>query len=188
MAGVRVIRTEAVESGEEHEDVAWPTGPPGRLLVVDLFRTCQQVVTQVNVALGPFELSLARFQILRLIAFQPEARMIISELGRRLQVDSTSVSSAVDLLESQGLVTRMRHDLDRRKVLVMLTPRGTKVVEQATTALNQEVFADLGVKGREMTGLWGVLKALRINAGDFEPVLPRSRRRKAASAVAGSRA
>ena len=55
----------------------------------------------------------------------------VNEIGRRIDLTSGAITTAVDRLESRGIVTREAHDTDRRARVVRLTPRGK---EQAAKA------------------------------------------------------
>ena len=55
----------------------------------------------------------------------------VNEIGRRIDLTSGAITTAVDRLESRGIVTREAHDTDRRARIVRLTPRGK---EQAARA------------------------------------------------------
>lgn len=48
----------------------------------------------------------------------------VNEIGRRIDLTSGAITTAVDRLESRGLVTREAHDTDRRARIVRLTSRG----------------------------------------------------------------
>src|SRR5438477_4103497 len=48
----------------------------------------------------------------------------VNEIGRRVELTSGAITTAVDRLESRGLVTREAHETDRRTRIVRLTPRG----------------------------------------------------------------
>ena len=55
----------------------------------------------------------------------------VNEIGRRIDLTSGAITTAVDRLESRRLVTREAHETDRRARIVKLTSRGK---EQATKA------------------------------------------------------
>jgi DNA-binding MarR family transcriptional regulator len=82
-------------------------------------------------------------------------------------VHPTSVTSAVDRLEAQGFVERLPHPSDRRAVLASITDLGRERSAAATTALNSEVFEQLGLTAEQIDSLLGILRTLRTNAGDF---------------------
>ena len=88
-------------------------------------------------------------------------------IGSRLQVHQTSVTNAVDRLEAAGLVARTPHPTDRRATLVELSPAGLALAEEATAALNEQVFADPGLSPTSVSSLVSVLRRMRRDAGDF---------------------
>src|SRR5882672_2503320 len=50
----------------------------------------------------------------------------VNEIGRRIELTSGAITTAVDRLESRGLVTREAHATDRRARIVRLTAAGEK--------------------------------------------------------------
>src|SRR2546425_11156525 len=48
----------------------------------------------------------------------------VNEIGRRIELTSGAITTAVDRLESRGLVAREAHPGDRRARIVRLTARG----------------------------------------------------------------
>ena len=65
-----------------------------------------------------------------------EGSMTAGEIGRRLGLTSGSVTTLVDRLEQQDLVSRQPHAKDRRKVLV--------VVNQEKLAAGDNVYLSMG--------------------------------------------
>ncbi len=90
----------------------------------------------------------------------------MSRLGSLLQVHPTSVTSAVDRLVAQGYVERVRGDQDKRVVRAVLTDAGREAVEEATAALNGEVFETPGLPRTDVRALTERLTALRTGLGD----------------------
>ena len=85
----------------------------------------------------------------------------------RLQVHVTSVTHAIRRLEEAQLVRRLPHPTDGRTTLVEITDLGRSTVEDATSTLNREVFADVGMPPEHIAGLVDAIHELRHNAGDF---------------------
>ncbi len=56
--------------------------------------------------------------------------MILSELGRFLDMRKGSLTSLIDSLEANGLVERRNDKKDRRKTLLYLTPAGEEYYRQ----------------------------------------------------------
>src|ERR1700682_4216218 len=52
----------------------------------------------------------------------------VSEIGRRVELTSGSITTAIDRLEQRGLVARAAHASDRRARVVDLTPDGKALI------------------------------------------------------------
>ena len=91
----------------------------------------------------------------------------VTEIGRRIELTSGAITTAVDRLESLGLVTREAHPSDRRARIVRLTARGE---EQAGKAFaGHKTVMDLAASGlskTERTALIQLLKKLGTSAGE----------------------
>lgn len=135
--------------------------------VTSIMRAQQVLLGRIEQVLKPFNISFARFEMLRLLGFTQERRLPMSKARDLLQVHPASITSIVNRLESDGLVRRSAHPSDRRSVIVELTPEGAELVATATDALNTEVFEDLGLGRRETTALTSILTDFRRRAGDF---------------------
>jgi len=138
----------------------WGDAADGMALVTGVVRAQQLLVAGVERRLRPLGLTFARFEVLRLLAFSRRGALPMGVVGQRLQVHPASVTSAVDRLESDGLVTRMRSEHDGRRVLVALTMKGHGVVDAATVALN-DLFATLPLTDGDIATANDLLARLR---------------------------
>jgi DNA-binding MarR family transcriptional regulator len=145
----------------------WESAADGMAAVTSIVRAQQIVLQRIDTALRPFDLTFARYEILTLLSFTKRGSLPMTRMGALLQVHPTSVTSAVDRLESQGLVERLPHPTDRRAVLASITDTGRARALAATAALNGQVFEQLGITEHQINQLRTVLRALRANAGDF---------------------
>ena len=165
MSGERVdLVAEARRQWVAH---GWSGPDRGMSAVVSIMRAQQIVLGRLEEAVRPFGLSYARYELLTLLSFTRQGELPLSRIGDRLQVHPASVTGAVDKLEQQGLVDRVRHPEDRRAVLARITEQGRRVAEQATQALNAGPFADVGLGPDETEQLVALLTRLRRSAGDF---------------------
>lgn len=146
----------------------WDGAAEGMAAVTSVMRAQQLILSRVELALKPYGISFARFEMLRLLAFTSERRMPMSRARDLLQVHPASITSIVNRLESDGLVLRSAHPADRRSVMVELTDAGAELVAKATDSLNSEVFEDLGLARRETTALTTILTEFRRRSGDFD--------------------
>lgn len=145
----------------------WPSAADGMAAVTSIMRAQQILLQRIDTVLRPLDLTFARYEILTLLSFTRRGALPMTRMGALLQVHPTSVTSAVDRLEAQGYVARLPHPTDRRAVLASITDAGRARVLQATTALNAQVFEQLGITEHQTNQLRTVLRALRANAGDF---------------------
>jgi DNA-binding MarR family transcriptional regulator len=149
-------------------DHGWGTAADGMAMVTSVMRVQQILMQRVDAVLRPLDLTFARYELLMLLSFSRNGAMPMKRVGTRLQVHPTSVTSAVDRLEAQGLVERQSHPTDRRAVLAAITDEGRAIAAKATVAMNAEVFERPGLDQADVTGLTMLLRSLRVEAGDFE--------------------
>src|SRR5664280_2570359 len=95
--------TEAHRLWIEH---GWQNAADGMAMVTAVMRVQQILLQRVDAVLRPFDLTFARYEFLMLLSFSRTGAMPMKRVGSRLQVHPTSVTSAVDRLESQGYVER----------------------------------------------------------------------------------
>ncbi len=89
----------------------------------------------------------------------------VNEIGRRIELTSGAITTAVDRLESRGLVTREAHSSDRRARIVRLTAAGKK--QAAKIFAGHKAAMDLAASGlskTERATLIELLKKLGISA------------------------
>jgi DNA-binding MarR family transcriptional regulator len=117
-------------------------------------------------ALAPWGVSIAQAPVL--VVLKEAGRPItISEVARRLYLETPSITTMVDRLGDRGLVERLKDPKDRRKTLVRLTKEGKRMVEsirEPGEQLQEEMFGVLG--RRERDTLRGILQKLRDRNAD----------------------
>ena len=145
--------------GVEHTDVM--------LAVASLERATKLMDSNIESLLKPFNLTFTRFVVLSRLYWTKSGSMTLGEVATALVVHPTSVTSAVDRLERDGLVERVPHPTDRRAMLASITPAGKGLVKKATPSL---IEANFGFSGVDATTLRELALVLRQSAG--EPVAP----------------
>ena len=106
------------------------------LVLMKAYRTLERHARR---SIEPLGLGSSDFAILELLLHR--GRQPVNAIGRRVDLTSGSITSAVDRLEAQGLVVRTADAEDRRTRFGSLTPMGTARI--------REVF---GVHRRAMEG------------------------------------
>ena len=156
-----------IEARRQWVEHGWPVAADGMAAVTSVMRAQQVLIAEVDQVLEPFELTFARYELLVLLLFSRRGALPLGKIGARLQVHPASVTNAVDRLETQRLVARRPHPTDGRTILAAITARGRRTAQDATAALNDAVFAALGLSPHDLEDLFRVLRKLRIRAGDF---------------------
>jgi MarR family transcriptional regulator, organic hydroperoxide resistance regulator len=73
------------------------------------------------------------------------------ELSERVGMNRATVTSVVDTMEAQGLVKRVRDPEDRRKINVVLTPKGTRLRRPLLETVGDVQRTALkGIAGRDL--------------------------------------
>lgn len=78
------------------------------------------------------ELGLTYTQYIAMMVVWQQGELPVKELGRRLYLDSGTLTPLLKKLEEKGLVTRQRDARDERSVLVSATAEGFALREKAT--------------------------------------------------------
>ncbi|MEV0431518.1 MarR family transcriptional regulator [Micromonospora sp. NPDC050495] len=145
----------------------WEDAADGMAAVTSLMRAHQITLARVEAVLRRYGVTFARYEVLMLLYFSRTGALPMTKIGERLQVHPTSVTNAVDRLESAGLVRRTAHPTDRRTTLVELLDHGRELAVKATKELNAEVFTAPGISPEGVTLLIATLAEMRRHAGDF---------------------
>ena len=89
----------------------------------------------------------------------------VNEIGRRIELTSGAITTAVDRLETRGLVTREAHATDRRARIVRLTPAGKQQAARIF-AVHKAVMdrAASGLSKTERATIIALLKKLGATA------------------------
>jgi MarR family transcriptional regulator, 2-MHQ and catechol-resistance regulon repressor len=111
------------------------------------------------------EMGLSDFATLELLLHKGPQR--VNEIGRRIQLTSGSITTAVDRMETRGLVMRSADAADRRASVVELTPKGKALI--AGVFRVHEAAMNLAAEGllpAERATLIRLLKKLGLSADE----------------------
>lgn len=147
----------------------------------NLVRAASALMDEIQRGRAPLApLSPSAFEALAVIdgAGQPLPSHVIAD---RLLVSSASMTSLLDTLERRGLVARLPHPSDRRKILVDIKDEGRRIVDQMLPivhATDTAAFRALTEDERQL--LIELLTKLRRQISEMaatEPARPKPRRK-----------
>jgi DNA-binding MarR family transcriptional regulator len=162
------LRIDPIAEARRHWTERWGEEPARPMAAVTSIMRAQQVLmARLNELLRPVGLTFPRYEALMLLSFTRTGALPLGKIGERLQVHRTSVTNIVDKLEADGLVRRVPHAEDRRATLAEITPAGREAAQQATAALNDAAFGIDALGNDEQEAVTALLRALRVDAGDF---------------------
>jgi len=101
-------------------------------------------------------------QYLAMMALWETSPQTVGALGRRLSLDSGTLTPLFKRLENAGLVQRQRDLDDERRVLIALTPEGSEM-RAAAADIPWTVLCQLSLSPEEAVTLKGLLT--RLSAG-----------------------
>jgi len=119
-------------------------------------RFLSQKVSQLNVT---------SVQAMVLGFLDDEDRITSSELGKRTELDSATLTGILDRLEVAGFIERKGNPDDRRSIRIHLTKQGRLMSQEATRVITEanseflEVLTDA-----QKRDLHGIIKKLRLHA------------------------
>jgi len=133
--------------------------------VMSLYRA---FVRQATRALEPLGLELFEYDVLSALRRQGRPYALpATRLARATGLSSGAMTNRVDILEDRGLVRRRQDQSDRRGVVVSLTPRGKRVIDQAIGRRLEAAEEGLtGITAVERQELARLLRKVRLTAED----------------------
>jgi DNA-binding MarR family transcriptional regulator len=170
------LRIDPIAEARRHWTERWGDEPARPMAAVTSIMRAQQVLmARLNELLRPLGLTFPRYEALMLLSFTRAGALPLGKIGERLQVHRTSVTNIVDKLEADGLVRRVPHAEDRRATLAEITDAGRATAQRATGALNEAAFGLDALGTDEQEAVTALLRALRVDAGDFVDAGPNGR-------------
>ena len=111
------------------------------------------------------QLNITSVQAMVLGFLDDEDRITSSELGKRTELDSATLTGILDRLEVAGFIERKGNPDDRRSIRIHLTKQGRLMSQEATRVITEanseflEVLTDA-----QKRDLLGIIKKLRLSA------------------------
>lgn len=125
-----------------------------------LYATSKAVIKNYKPLLD--ELGITYTQYITLLVLWKNDNITVKELGKKLYLDSGTLTPLLKRLESLGVIKRMRDSSDERNVYVKLTDEGFSMRDKAS-GIPQKMFCSTGLSIDEVSDLREKLKALLNN-------------------------
>jgi len=135
--------------------------------VTSIMRAQQILIGELDSVLRPYGLTFARYEALVLLGFSKPGALPLRLIGDRLMVHPTSVTNIINRLELAGFVARKPNPRDGRGTLAQITAAGRAVLDRATADLMAAGFGMGGYDQAQLKEMFGMLRRLRVDAGDF---------------------
>ena len=121
-------------------------------LLDGLLRVSQIVRLRFNDWLGRFELNDGRHAVLVALAREEDGGCSQATLAETLGQSESNVSTLIERMQRDGLVSRSKSDADRRKRILQITPAGRAVldsVDASRTAWSGRLLSGIRVNDRQ---------------------------------------
>jgi DNA-binding MarR family transcriptional regulator len=112
-----------------------PFAVRGEEALLSILRTATVLEHGENEVLRPFGITMTQYNVLRILRGAGARGLCGREVGERLISRVPDVSRLLDRMAEMGLLAKERDAADRRHVTTRITPKGRRVLTQATPAL-----------------------------------------------------
>ncbi|EIC85640.1 MarR family winged helix-turn-helix transcriptional regulator [Serratia sp. M24T3] len=106
------------------------------------------------------ELDLTYPQYLVMLVLWQQDELMVSDIGEKLFLDSATLTPLLKRLETAGLLTRRRAQVDERQVIITLTDAG-RALQQKALSIPEAVACASECSVEEMTAIKQQLQTLR---------------------------
>lgn len=141
-----------------------PTSPSDDLLSLDrqlcfaLYSASLAMTKLYKPLLAPLGLTYPQYLVMMVL--WEHADLTVNDLGKRLQLDSGTLTPLLKRLEAAGLVQRQRDQEDERRVRITLTASGRSLKDQAQS-IPQAVGCQMDMTNQQLVSLRTTLSELR---------------------------
>ena len=160
------LRFDPIDEAARQWARRWDAAPEMHA-ATSIMRVQQLLIGGYDALLKAHGLTFARYEALVLLSFTSKGELPLGKMGERLQVHPTSITSIVQRLEKDRLLTRRKHPDDGRAVLAAITDEGRARVERATADLVAHRFGLGSLAESDLVEISALLRPVRAAAGDF---------------------
>jgi DNA-binding MarR family transcriptional regulator len=126
-------------------------------LCFSLYVCSKEIIKKYKPLLDPYKLTYTGYIIL--MALWEQDNITVKALGKRLYLDSGTLTPMLKKLEQQNYIKRIRSSNDERNVFIQLTPQGHNLRKEALH-IPQSMICDLDMPAEESSSLLSLLHRL----------------------------
>ena len=123
-------------------------------LCFPLYATSREVIKRYRPYLDALDLTYTQY--IAMMVFWQEGKISVRELGKRLYLDSGTLTPVLKSLEQKGYVKRYRSTVDERVLIIELTETGAALREQAA-GIPETVINSICLSPEEVGTLYSLL-------------------------------
>jgi DNA-binding MarR family transcriptional regulator len=113
-------------------------------LVQRLLAAAQNLERSFDDCFAGLGLNLTRAEVLAFVARHGSDGCSQTDLATALRLSESNICTLIERMRSDGWLLRMRSNIDRRKSIVVLSPRGVDVIEQLLSSRREQAARALG--------------------------------------------
>lgn len=156
---------------------------------MNVMRLADLMVRELNKFFSRYHLTHASAHVVGILEGAEEP-LSPHEIAERLYIATSTMTTLIDTAERHGLVRRIPHPTDRRKILVEITDTGRAGVHDATPyvhAIEKQIFAPLSDEQKQLllSLLSAVIGNIQTGDWDLDNVPPRNKVMRYSSDLAG---
>ncbi|MBC1289565.1 MarR family transcriptional regulator [Listeria welshimeri] len=131
-------------------------------LCFSVYNASKQFTKLYREALEPFQLTYPQY--ITLLVLWEKDKQTLTELGKRLALDSGTLTPMLKRMEHLGYVTRVRHVEDERRVYIELTEKAVEIQPEVLQSVDN-CLQLLGFEEQDFTQLLTRIQALTNQLG-----------------------
>lgn len=131
-------------------------------LCFSVYNASKQFTKLYREALEPFQLTYPQY--ITLLVLWEKDKQTVTELGKRLALDSGTLTPMLKRIEHLGYVTRIRHVEDERRVYIELTEKAVEIQPEVLQSVDN-CLQLLGFEEQDFTQLLTRIQALTNQLG-----------------------
>lgn len=137
-------------------------------VVIRIMSLSRAFLRQATEALAPLDLELFEYDVLSALRRQGRPYALpATGLAKETGLSSGAMTNRVDRLEDRGLVSRSTDKSDRRAVIVSLTPKGRRIIDDAIQLRLDAADESLqGLSDQEIGNLASLLRKVRLTGNE----------------------